>query len=99
MAAVRRITNSAEEVVEAEMSARDPGELEQAEDNDLWGCPPPPPPPVPGNPQTPPNAVLMRGGHVVFIALDGNKANAPGYIPIGAEVETVAFRAGRKMGL
>eukprot|EP00929_Paragymnodinium_shiwhaense_P117068 TRINITY_DN8722_c0_g1_i1.p1 TRINITY_DN8722_c0_g1~~TRINITY_DN8722_c0_g1_i1.p1 ORF type:complete len:1254 (+),score=313.94 TRINITY_DN8722_c0_g1_i1:150-3764(+) len=48
------------------------GDREKTEDNILWGGPPDPPKTLHGSPEEPPPWILYRGGHIVFLHLEGD---------------------------
>lgn len=67
---------------------------EQKIDESLWGGPQTPRKQQFGNPQEPPTALLIRGEHVVLLALEGDE----GHVATGAESNTIEA-AGQKLGL
>eukprot|EP00927_Polykrikos_kofoidii_P046027 TRINITY_DN40208_c0_g1_i1.p1 TRINITY_DN40208_c0_g1~~TRINITY_DN40208_c0_g1_i1.p1 ORF type:complete len:1153 (+),score=149.71 TRINITY_DN40208_c0_g1_i1:131-3589(+) len=66
---VVRKAEKANEVYEA-TTGEHISERDKEDDDALWGGPPHPPPPLYGEPVQPPTDLLLRGGHVLFLAIE-----------------------------
>lgn len=87
-----RITRAADADLDVYENPRD--EEERAQDNQLWGGPQTPRKPLWGSPLEPPVSVLIRGEHIVMLALEGNEDCMDSR---SEDMETAP--AGRKLGM
>jgi len=95
---VRKMTEKMTIEAEAELDKLDEAAftaLEKEMDDELWGGPQTPRKPLWGRAQEPPPSLLIRGEHVVMIALEGNED----LIASGSSEELQVETTGRKLGL
>jgi len=93
---VRRMTDKISLRAEAELDLWvDPHAAEEKEtDDQLWGGPQTPRKPLWGHPQEPPVSLLVRGEHIIMIALEGNED----ILSTGGDQNQVET-TGKKLGL
>lgn len=91
-----RVMSAVEREQELEWKSRSMQPDEQAVDDELWGGPAPRPPSLFSNPREPPAQLLVRGGHIVVVALCGAEAEHA----VESEAAPRAVRPpGRRLGL